>query len=363
MAEDNDKDKQQYLYRPDIQYQDTYESDSQRLIQQTIVPKAEEEPEESIEITNNITQTFNALSKVIPLMPAELQTVINGVYKPILDSWVELKKTPYPIIIPEEEEVKWVVPEPDPGEDPDAPKFMYPVPPDLPLPKPSRYPENGIKPNNGGIWDLDLPLQVKIKKTDPKTIIEKEFVKNIADLFDYYVNRLKDIIYHYYSEKIAATFGKKMVEEGNLINKTLEEISFLLDPIKNTDYEITEELRHLFDAGVFMGELSKLKLNFMSNSFPVEQTLFHLKNFKTIYLLRLRYATMETVDGSNKLDAMSNNVLKGLKNSYNQKYDVAFANLYKYMNSSLDILEDTLNTELAGLKAKKTLIEKGGINL
>jgi hypothetical protein len=33
------------------------------------------------------------------------------------------------------------------------------------------------------------------------------------------------------------------------------------------------------------------------------------------------------------------------------------------MNSSLDILEDTLNTELAGLKAKKTLIEKGGINL
>lgn len=363
MAENNDKDKQQYSYRPDIQYQDTYESDHYSLRHQSAVPRIEDEEEESIEITNNITQTFNALSKVIPLMPADLQTVINGVYKPILDSWVELKKTPYPIIIPEEEQIEWVVPDPKPGEDPEAPKFMYPVPPDLPLPKQSRYPENGIKLNNDGIWDLDLPLQIKIKKTDPKTIIEKEFVKNIADLFDYYVNRLKDIIYHYYSEKIAATFGKKMAEEGNLINKTLEEISFLLDPIKNTEYEITEELRHLFDAGVFMGELSRLKLNFMSNSFPVEQTLFHLKNFKTIYLLRLRYATTETVDGSNKLDAMSNNVLKGLRNSYNQKYDVAFANLYKYMNSSLDILEDTLNTELAGLKAKKTLIEKGGINL
>ena len=27
MADDKDKDKQQYSYRPDIEYQDTYESD------------------------------------------------------------------------------------------------------------------------------------------------------------------------------------------------------------------------------------------------------------------------------------------------------------------------------------------------
>ena len=295
-------------------------------------------------------------------MPADLQTVINGVYKPVLDIWSELTKIPYPKIIPEEQEIKWVVPDPDPGKDPDIPKFVYPVPPDLPPPTVPKYPDDGVKINNDGIWDLDLPLQIRIKNTDPKTIIEKEYIKNIADLFDYYVNRLKDILYHYYSEKIAATFGKKINEEGNLINKTLEEISFLFDPIKNTTYEVTEELKHLFDAGVFMGEVSRLKLNFMSNSFPVEQTLFHLKNFKTIYLLRLRYASMETVDGSDKLDAMSNNILKGLKNSYNQKYDVAFANLYKYMNSSLDILEDVLNTELAGLRARRTLIEKGGIN-
>jgi hypothetical protein len=58
---------------------------------------------------------------------------------------------------------------------------------------------------------------------------------------------------------------------------------------------------------------------------------------------------------------MSNNILKGMKISYDQKYDVAFANLYKYLNSSLDILEDALNTDLAGMRAKRTLIEKGGI--
>ena len=110
-----------------------------------------------------------------------------------------------------------------------------------------------------------------------------------------------------------------------------------------------------------MNERAALKLNFMSNAFPAEQTLFHLKNFKAVYLLRKRYAEIDDIDGSNKIDAMSNNILKGMKLSYDQKYDVAYMNLYKYLNSSLDILEDALNTELAGLRAKRTLIEKGGI--
>ena len=63
----------------------------------------------------------------------------------------------------------------------------------------------------------------------------------------------------------------------------------------------------------------------------------------------------------NKINAMNNNILKGMQASYDQKYDIAYTNLYKYMNSSLDILEDVTNTELAGLKARRTLIEKGGI--
>ena len=99
----------------------------------------------------------------------------------------------------------------------------------------------------------------------------------------------------------------------------------------------------------------------MQNAFPLEQTLFHLKNFKTIYELRLRYEKIELSDGKDKTEAMSNNILKGMKTSYDQKYDVSFMNLYKYLNSSLDILQDTVNTELAGIKARKTLLEKGGI--
>lgn len=359
---DKDKDKQQYSYRPDIEYQDTYESDHLNKQYQTVYPDAGDPDNESIEVINSITNVFNELSKVIPMLPAELQTVINGVYKPILDSWATLDKKPYPRVIPDPEKIEWTIPDPDPGPNPWDVKFVYPVPPDIPPPTKLQGPSKEPTYDNDGIWDLDPPLVIKKTEVDPTQIIEKEFIKNLADLFNYYTNRLRDIIYHYYSEKVTAVFGKKVDKSGNLISKTVKEVAFLLDPITDNCSDVEHSSKHLFDASLAMGETSKMKLAFLSNACPVEQTLFHLKNFKTIYLLRLRYSTIDAVDGSNKVDAMSNNILKAMKLSYDQKYDVAFMNLYKYLNSSLDILEDVLNTELAGLRARRTLIEKGGIN-
>lgn len=361
MAED--KDKRQYSYRPNIEYQDTYESDYNNSQYDTVDADNTISEDESIEITNSITNTFNELSKLIPMLPAELQTAINNVYRPILDNWTELKDKPYPKKIPDPDEPIWESNrEPDPIEPWDPSKKIPPFPPDYPEPGDSISDDNDYYIDNDGIWDIDYPIRVIFPKYDPIKIIEKEFIKNVADLFKYYVNRLKDILYHYYSEKVAAVFGKKRNAQGNLISKTMNEVSFILDPIEDSCGDVENGLKHLFDAGLAMGETTMLKLHFLANVFPFDQTLLHLKNFKAVYLLRLRYASIDAVDGSNKVDAMSNNILKGMKISYNQKYDVAFMNLYRYLDSSLDILEDVINTELAGIRAKRTLIEKGGIN-
>ena len=357
----DDKDKQKYSYRPNIEYQDTYESDHLDKKYETVYVDDKEEEIEDMYTINSITNTFNEISKIVPLLPAELQTNINNVYKPILDSWAVLEKKPYPKEIPDPEKIQWESPGDDPGPDPWDVKYVYPVPPDMPSPSSPQDPGGGYTIDNDGIWDIDVPLVIKTVTVDPAEIIEKEFIKNIADLFKFYTDRLKDILYHYYLEKINAAYGKKIDKTGNLINKTINETRFILDPITDNCSDVEEGSKHLFDASLAMSETSMLKLNFLGNAFPVEQTLFHLKNFKTIYLLRLRYANIDAIDGSNKTDAMSNNILKAMRLSYDQKYDVAFSNLYKYLNSSLDILEDVINTELAGLKARKTLIEKGGI--
>ncbi len=356
----DDKDKQKYSYRPNIEYQDTYESDYLNKGYQTVYPNGPEEVIEDMDIINQITSTFNEVTKIIPLMPAELQTIINGVYKPILDSWAQLEKVPYPKTITDPDKPIWKTPGTD-EKDPPPVKFIDPVLNDIPEPGIPRQGGYTYKINNDGLWDLDPPLSVEFPKVDPGEIIKKEYVKNIADLFHYYVNRLKDLLYHYYSEKLSATFAKKLDDSGNLVSKTVPDIAFLFTTITDNSSDVKEDSKHLFDASVSMSERTKLKLCFLSNVCPVDQTLLHLKTFKTVYLLRLRYAEIDTGKDSNKIDAMSNRVLKSMQLGYNEKYDVSFMNLYKYLNSSLDILEDVINTDLAGLKARRTLIEKGGI--
>jgi hypothetical protein len=96
--------------------------------------------------------------------------------------------------------------------------------------------------------------------------------------------------------------------------------------------------------------------------FPLENTLYHNKSFKTCYELRLRYAQIEKQTDVDRYSSDSNTILRGMKKVYDKKYDTAYINLYKYLNSSVRVLDDTLCTLLDGIKTKYTLIQKGGYN-
>lgn len=354
-----DKNKQKYLYRPDINYKDTYNSDAD--INRNNTDNTQNIEEENNNIIDDINNSFNKVVNIVPSLPIQLQTCINNVFKPVLDDWSTINNNQYPPSIPYPNRVIIT-----PGDNIDriTPDDYYikPIPPDDPPIKDKDYDINDYEINNDGIWDLDIPINIKFEKENKEEIIKKEYIKNIADLYGYYVDRLRDIVYHYYSEIIITTYSKKKTDKG-LVSKDANDLVFLFGPITNNCSIVEKDSKHLFDASLAMSEKSKTKLHFMENTFPVEQSMLHLKNFKTVYLLRLRYSTIDTTDGKDKTNAMSDNILKGMKISYEQKYDVAYTNLYKYLNSSLDILEDVLNTELAGLKARRTLIEKGGIDI
>lgn len=360
MSDEKDKDQQQLLYRPDIEYQDTYESEHKNKGYGTVISGDRSDEEEGKDIIDSITNTFNEVTKMMPLLPVDLQTVINGVYKPVLDNWASFPKKSYPKTIPEKGKPGWGGGGGDSGGG-YIPEIIYPIPPDIPEPEPDPGGENPYEVDPTGMWDIVVPMTVTFPIVSDTEIIEKEYIKNVADLFDYYVNRLKNIISHYQAEKISAIYARKINDDGNLSSKTLPEISFMLTQISDTCASVEDKSKHLFDSGVAMGEKTKLKLNFLANVCPVEQTLLHLKNFNAVYKLRLRYSEIDTEKESNKIYAMSNNILRALQEGYDMKYDTAYADLYKYLNSSLDILEDVVNTDLAGLRAKRTLIEKGGI--
>ncbi|MGL4877996.1 hypothetical protein [Paraclostridium dentum] len=104
-----------------------------------------------------------------------------------------------------------------------------------------------------------------------------------------------------------------------------------------------------------------MKLDYFNNNFNSEETIKHLQQFKAVQELRLRYAKIEKLDAQNNSDQMSNNILQGMLLTYDKKYDVAYANLYRYLNSSNIVLKDALSSYIQEIKSKQTLIERKGI--
>ena len=77
--------------------------------------------------------------------------------------------------------------------------------------------------------------------------------------------------------------------------------------------------------------------------------------------LRLRYSKIKEVEGNTKTNQNNNNILKASKYAYNRKYEIAYENLYRYLNSSNRVLKDTLQTWIQEIKSKQILIERNGI--
>jgi hypothetical protein len=139
-------------------------------------------------------------------------------------------------------------------------------------------------------------------------------------------------------------------------------IKFLNNDIDLKASETSKQTRHLIDAALRSEVTGAIKVDFMSNVFTLEGTLFQLKSFKSAYELKLRYESADITNDGSRTDAISNRILEGSRSIYNRKYETAYINLYKYLNSFVQVTEDAFNTICAGVKAKGVYIKKGGIN-
>ena len=257
------------------------------------------------------------------------------------------------------------------GKDPWYPGPMPPgaidppgITPITPTPKepwrPGATPPTNIKnPESDDEDDLFAPAASKkydyrdLTKEEKIQMAELEFIKNIADVYSYYTFRLKKAVSDYYTQLLALC-------DSNIGTADLD---FLIGTITQEEADaISDAVRHLMDMALRFEVIGGLKVLFSKNMFPLESTLYHLKNLKTTQELRLRYIKTDRLPDNSRENSLSNRMLKGMLELYNSKYDNAYINLYKYLNSSLDVLEDVMRTLITGLKSKETIIKKGGVN-
>lgn len=137
------------------------------------------------------------------------------------------------------------------------------------------------------------------------------------------------------------------------MNKQSNEINMILNDILLNSSQIKDDKKHLLDSAV-KSEINKnMKLNFFSNNFDAEGSMKHLKQFKAVYELRLRYAKISKNEKPvTRAEQISNNVLESMNLTYSNKYDKSYTNLYRYLESSNMILEDSLNSAAQSIKTK-----------
>lgn len=316
-------------YRPDLKYTDEYTSD--------ITYKKENEDEviqqdSYSDLIEDLIQQGESIQNMVDKLPEEIGDIIKDPLDPIIDfvnnelKNKKLEKVPV--------ELEWIYHNPNPQPDPDPEDDEPPIDdPDF------------------GIWDPDDDITITKTIHTYSEIVEKEYIKNLYDLFNDYYSKLSNIVSNFWSTLLYS-----------IMNKQTSEIEMVLNNILLNSSEIKQDKKHLLDLCVGSQINRDMKLKYFSNNFDAEASMVHLKQFKTVYELRLRYANIKENDSPvSRADQMSNNMLKSLNLTYSIKYDKSYESLYRYLKSSNTILEDSLASASQSIRAKQTLIDTKGV--
>ena len=315
-------------YKPELTYTDEYVSDikyTDNIIDsdnESDSNIADEEIQELIEDTNEIGNLINSL-------PNDISNVVEEVYDQISDFIDSELSDKVLDRVPELEEWTYEDTEDNTKEEESKPEK---------------------KPDFSNIWGSDDFFPIKKEEHEESEIIEKEYIKNLVDLFEDYNTELHNILAEFWTNLILSTS-----------NKSSSEIRILLDNIVLSSSEIIESAKHLLDSAVRQQLLKNMKIDYYNMIFNAENTIKHLQQLKAMQELRLRYSKIEEVEGNTKTNQNNNNILKASKYVYNRKYEIAYENLYRYLNSSNKVLKDTLQTWTQEIKSKQILIERNGI--
>lgn len=366
-------------YRPELQYEDEYVSD----IDFNNIDKNDIENNSNKEEIENLIQDMNNLHNLIDKLPNNIAGIIDEIYDQVVDFIEEELFDKELLPVPNEEE--WIYDDPIdnnndnnhyPGgnnsPDNNYPDHDYnPDGNDNKYPDDNHYPDDNDDPSNNDkdpdnndydddteptiddeiLWNDDDFFPITPEEHTEEEIIEKEYVKNLVDLFQDYQTNLHTTLSNFWMNFILASN-----------NKTAGEIKLLLNNILLNSSDVQNDAKHLLDSAVRQEIIKTMKFEYYNMMFNAEETIKQLKQFKAVYELRLRYSKIKELDGSTKTNQSNNNILQASKMIYDKKYEIAYENLYRYLSSSNKLLNDSLQTWIQEIKSKQILIERKGIN-
>lgn len=333
-------DKENLFYKPDLQPDRDYRSDGTILSQ----PFVEIEIPTETPVPDKITQLIEdilEIKEIAQFLPGNLPTLIDGPLKPLLDELnikypngksdglldIDLIETYDPGVEEPIAEIPYVL---EAIED-----YTYA---DAALPS--------ILPQS---------TDIKIKVTAPKSlaaVASDTYNHDSVDLKNDYVKKLQTVMQKYLQEMIMI-----MSETGlSDIEELTKEYDGAAVTISNAN------LKHLGDYIVRSQIAREQKTRLFRKTHNIDQTMMHMRSWHAAEKQRERYYAETYGDSETYLNTQNNSLLRESRALYDKKYNQTLYDMYKYLNASVMIIDDTLKMSLKESQAKGMLL-KNGVNI
>lgn len=337
-------------HRPDLSYKKYfYSTDVFKTITSSVTETEENEPTKSSEIYKLI-KSIDSNSSIVPViiqkiisstisnMESEYANVRDFIYINNKSTNQDSKSEPVPNKIKTDDEDK--NPD-DTKKDPSNPNINDPMEEDIEYEE--EISEDEDPPDDPFNDDLTLVIMEPkpVEEILPK--IEREYAEEVEDIFKDYLTKLQLVL---------STNITNILMSLSLCDKA----EYLLSDYTQSTKNISDKNKHLSDMIISSNIIRKNNELLMIKLQNTRQISAHIKMCKTAKDLRKRYYTSNYKDQNNYLDMASNKNLEIMRATYDKKYKDSFFGLYKYLNSSVILIDEQLKRHTNEIQSKVILI-------
>lgn len=327
-----DEQKNNLLYIPELKPERDYLSDAEFTHKdQPLAPL----PPDVDDTPAQIVEQFEELEGIMNDLPEDLQ---------FLKKTVEKLKKRVNVVWPR-------------GYQPKEPPIEYkPVTPKK-LPDGVNHVGHIDKNDNPKLADLPelfpkktmVNLQIGIPKTLVQ-LIQDKYRRDTLRLDKYYLQQLQLVLQRYFQQMLMA-----MAETG------MEDITDLTKKFEGTQVKVPsgQGLEHLKDHIVRSQMIRDHKTRLFRKTHSVDNTLKHMRSWHVAEKQRERYYKEKYKDSSTYTQSHSNALLREARSSYDKAYSASLYSMYKYLNSSILLVNDILDMTIKEGQAKAMLVQNG----
>lgn len=194
------------------------------------------------------------------------------------------------------------------------------------------------------------PLNINLNLETPKSIvqiIQSDYEADQLNLDDYYSTKLQLILQNYIQNMLAIMAESGIPDIDNLTMKFDGEAVTIPSG---------KGLEHCRDFIVRSQVAREQKTRLFKKTHKTDNTVAHLRAWQAAEKQRERYYQEEYGDSGTYVESHSNELLRSQRNQYNERYKDAAYSMYKYLDSSAQLVGDTLGMIVKEAQAKAHLL-------